>query len=80
MPSTELQAAEAVQIVRNLLSGEQGTHSWSNWSERGSVLFVELITIGTYARVVNNEPPLTAANLRQFALWSEEMINSWFHL
>ncbi len=80
MPCTDEQRERAVNHVRQLFTHAGPVSTGRQWSARGAVLFVELITIGTYARVVNNELPLTIDQVRQYASWSEDMSNSWFHL
>jgi hypothetical protein len=80
MPCSPDERDEAVERVRQLFTHPETLSTARQWSARGAVLFVELITIGTYARVVNREPALTIDQVRQYAIWSEDMSNSWFHL
>lgn len=76
---TEEQAERTVRLVSELLDHGRRLNGRS-WSPRGAALFVEVITVGTYARVVNQEAPLTDADVERYAGWTEEMSNSWFHL
>jgi hypothetical protein len=43
------------------------------WTSRGTTLFVELLTIGTCVRLVNNQPPVTAEDVTQHATWTEDI-------
>jgi hypothetical protein len=79
MPCAPEQQERCVGLVRQAFTHPETFSTGRPWSARGATLFVELITIGTYARVVNNEPPLTTDQIKQYAFWSEEMSNSFFH-
>jgi hypothetical protein len=49
------------------------------WNGRARILFSELVTVGTFARLVNNEPALTSADVKAFGEWFKKFINSFLH-
>jgi hypothetical protein len=79
MPTEEWRAGAAFQQARALLSAQECMNLWGDWQDRGSLVFVELVAIGVYARTVQNEPPLNTAELTMFSEWIKKILNSYIH-
>lgn len=80
MPSAvEWRLDQAIGNARTLLSSQEAMDVWTEWHQRGALLFLEVVAIGAYARAINKEPPLTISDLPAFAEWLKKIVNSWFH-
>lgn len=70
------QHREAAERTVELL--KQAQLPRTQWTARGTTLFVELITIGTCVRLVNNQPPVTVEDVTRHATWTEDIALCWF--
>ena len=78
-PPYDALANQAFDTARELLSRPEVQELWNDWPDRASRIFVELVIVGTYARVLKNEPPLTLPELTNFIEWIKIIVNSWSH-
>jgi hypothetical protein len=80
MPTAEeWRAGKAFEDARHLLGRPETMDLWIDWQDRAALLFVELIAVGTYARVLNDEPSIASSELTMYAEWIKKILNSWFH-
>ena len=70
--------AESEEVVQASLSIATPLLVEREASPRFAALFVELVTVAALARVANDEPPLTDADIGDFFLSTWRFTNSWF--
>lgn len=78
-PPQEWLAEKAIDTCRSLLSSDAAMDLWSEWPDRAALIYLELVVVGTYARVLNQEPVLAISDLKPFADSTMTLLNSWFH-
>lgn len=79
LPVEEWQAEDIAAQVEKLIGVSGEWTDWKDWPDRAASLYIELVTIGSYARNFNNEPALQPADLAAFAEQIKIFLNSWFH-
>lgn len=70
---------QAFDTAHELLSRDEVQALWTEWPDRAARVFIELVVIGTYARVLKGEPALTFVDLKNLIEWIETILNSWTH-
>ena len=75
--SVQYQFLQASDTVRRLLGDDEVRRTISSWHKRGIVLFVELIGVAVYARLLNQEALLSRTDIQVFADWLKRILNDW---
>jgi hypothetical protein len=71
------QLDRALTDAHRLLTGSSLFAETSEWSARGVVLLAELVAVGVYARAINDEKQLDAAQVNELPDWLKKIINDW---